>query len=79
MESEKIESTKVRLNEVLNKIEGESIEGLFRTGLDALDKPSQLQVVTSTLQKIKNEIRDRSYPNRDKIIDGKGDVGSKAF
>jgi len=50
-------------------LEDKEIKGLFFIGINALDNPTQKAIVTGALQKLKNQMRDRNYPNRNYLID----------
>lgn len=53
----------------IKNIGDSDVKGLFMLGVNALDNPSQKPIVTSSLQKIKNRIKKRDYPNRNQLFD----------
>lgn len=67
-------SNKEKLIERIQSIEDLDIKGLFMMGINALDNPSQKPMITGSLQKIKNRIKKRNYPNRDQLLDLSIDV-----
>lgn len=53
----------------IKNVDDSDVKGLFMLGVNALDNPSQKPIVTSSLQKIKNRIKKRDYPNRNQLLD----------